>query len=405
MAAVLKMCHYIPCRKNMTAGDLAEAFIQEIVCLHGILTAIVSDQRSLFTLWFWVNMMYTLKIKRRLSTAFHPQTDGQTECQNSVLEQYLQSYVNYEQDDWASLLFLTEFTYNASKHSTTQKTPFEMVYEYTPRSNLLTVDKIVKYTAKQGSSAEAESLTDWLHTSCKEAQRSLIRAQEYQKKYYDKGWQDTMFEPGQKVWLCVKNIFIKRPSWKLDWLCYEPYRILEELGNQAYKLELPKTLNIHNVFHVSLFRAYKLCEGDEFPEPKPLCLAKDLDICEYEVSAILDSQVQTIPNEQPMLQYQIAWKGYTDPTWKPKVNVKNAWRLVNKFHKKNPDKLKPTSTKHTGTKVWLSFILTLTHKDYLSLALHRSAGSCKCSLLRVLAPWDPQEVRMLAKRTQQSPTE
>ena len=144
----------------MTAGDLAEAFIREIARLHGIPTAIVSDRGSLFTSRFWANVMYTLKIKRRLSTAFHPQTDGQTECQNSVLEQYLQSYVNYEQDDWASLLFLTEFTYNASKHSTTQKTPFEMVYEYTPRSNLLTVDKIVKYTAKQGSSAEAESLTD-----------------------------------------------------------------------------------------------------------------------------------------------------------------------------------------------------------------------------------------------------
>ena len=158
---------------------------------------------------------------------------------------------------------------------------------------------------KQESSTEAESLTDQLCTSCKKAQRFLIKAQEYQKKYYDKKQWNIMFESEQKVWLYVKNIFIKKFLWKLNWLCYEFFKILKQLKNQVYKLKLSKTLNIHNVFHVSLFRVYKLYEDEKFSELKFLCLMKDLNVHKYKISVILNLQVQTILNEQPMLQYQI----------------------------------------------------------------------------------------------------
>ena len=92
-------------------------------------------------------------------------------------------------------------------------------------------DKIVQYIAKQKSSVKTESLIDQFCTSCKETQRFLIRAQEYQKKYYNKRQQNIMFELGQKIWLYIKNIFIKKFLWKLDWLHYEFYRILEQIEN------------------------------------------------------------------------------------------------------------------------------------------------------------------------------
>ena len=94
-----KMCHYIPCRSDMTARELAEVITREVIRLHGVPSAIISDRGSLFTSRLWANLMYSFRIERRLSKAFHPQTDGQTERRNSVLEQHLCSYVNYQQDD------------------------------------------------------------------------------------------------------------------------------------------------------------------------------------------------------------------------------------------------------------------------------------------------------------------
>ena len=84
-----------------------------------------------------------------------------------------------------------------------------------------------------------------------------------------------------------------------------------------------------------------------------------------------------------MLQYQTAWKRYTDSIWKSKVNVKNVQRLINKFHKKNSNKLKSTSAKFIKIKVWFNFIFMFICKNYLSLALHRSADFCECSLFKM----------------------
>ncbi len=88
--------------------------------------------------------MYSFRIERQFSTAFHPQTDGRTERRNSVLEQYLCSYVNYQQDDWVPLLALAKFSYNAAVYSSTGRAPFEIVYGEIPRSDMLTLDEVQK---------------------------------------------------------------------------------------------------------------------------------------------------------------------------------------------------------------------------------------------------------------------
>ncbi len=201
--------------------------------------------------------MYSFHIEQRLSTAFHPQTDGQTERQNSVLEQYLRNYVNYQQDDWAPLLALAEFAYNAAVHSSTGKTPFEILNGALPRSDMLTQDEVQKYSANQGSSAEGESLIERICATREEVTKSITYAQAYQTRIYNKSQCDVEYKVGQKVWLRVKNITIERPSQKLDWQRYGPYRIIETIGKVVYRLDLPASLHIHNVFHVSLLHDYK----------------------------------------------------------------------------------------------------------------------------------------------------
>ena len=99
----------------LDARDLADLFIQLVFCLHGLPETITSDRGPQFTSHFWGTLCKRRQIDRRMSTAFHPQTDGQTERFNSVMKQYLRSYVNYLQDDWSSWLPLAEFT--ARNHS------------------------------------------------------------------------------------------------------------------------------------------------------------------------------------------------------------------------------------------------------------------------------------------------
>ncbi len=174
-----------------------------------------------------------------------------------------------------------------------------------------------------------------IRATCEEVTKFLPRAQGYQTLKYNKSHCDVEYKVSQKVWLRVKNITIERPSRKLDGQRYGPYRIIEKIGKVVYRLDLPASLQIHNVFHVSLLRDHKPQVGEQSPERQPLRLAIDHEVQVYEVEAILASRIQTNPPNLPVLQYKIAWKRYTELTWEPAANLKHARRLVNKFHKNN----------------------------------------------------------------------
>ena len=100
---------------------------------HGLPDSIVTNRRLLFTSKFWSLVCYFQDIKQRLSTAINPQTDGQTERQNSTIEAYLRAFVNFEQNDWARLLSIAGFAYNNAKHASTSFTPFKLNCRYHPR--------------------------------------------------------------------------------------------------------------------------------------------------------------------------------------------------------------------------------------------------------------------------------
>ncbi|KAL5590152.1 uncharacterized protein BROUX77_007040 [Berkeleyomyces rouxiae] len=129
-----KMAHFIPCDSSLDAAGFAKLYLSAVYRLHGLPLDIVSDRGSLFTSAFSKALAKLLGIKQNLSTAFHPQTDGQTERVNSILEQYLRGYTNYRQDNWADLLPLAEFSYNDSESSSTMLTPFFANHGFHPRS-------------------------------------------------------------------------------------------------------------------------------------------------------------------------------------------------------------------------------------------------------------------------------
>ncbi|MBW0560433.1 hypothetical protein O181_100148 [Austropuccinia psidii MF-1] len=123
------MAIFIPTYGTITALEWAKFFISHVFSKHGVPVSIVSDRGSLFVSSFWTNLCQQLRISRDLSTAFHPETDGQTERVNQILEQYLWMYVSYHQDYWHTWLPLAEFSYNNAEHSSTKQSPFSQFME------------------------------------------------------------------------------------------------------------------------------------------------------------------------------------------------------------------------------------------------------------------------------------
>ena len=199
-----KMVHYEPVKVTINAPGLAEVIIDVVVRHHGLPDSIVTNRGSLFTLKFWSSLCYFLGIKRRLSTAFHPQTDGQTERQNSTMEAYLQAFVNFEQNDWARLLSMVEVAYNNAKNASTGHTSFELNCGYYPRVSCK------ENLDPHSKSKTAKELSFELQNLMVVCQQNLHYAQELQKRAHDKRVKPQSYVPGNKVWLSSKHLKTKR---------------------------------------------------------------------------------------------------------------------------------------------------------------------------------------------------
>ena len=307
---------YIPCRKDIDAPQLAELFFERVVSQYSVPKNMVSDRGSLFTSKFWSSLCWYLRARRKLSTAFHPQTDGQTERQNQTLEYYLRCYVNFEQDDWTRWLPLAQYTYNHSTHSSTGVSPAEALMGF--RGDLR-VD--VDTEIEQGGAPEALQHAQRLEEIRGILKDTLIIATEAQKRAYDKKHKPMSFKIGDQVMLRTKNIRSIRPCQKIDRRQEGPFTIIDAWGKQAYKLSLPPQFRaIHPVFHVSLLEPYHARDGKPAP-PGPVSIDGE---DEWEIEEILAKRTM---RGKP--QYLVRWKGYSpaEDSWEPAEAVENAEAL------------------------------------------------------------------------------
>ena len=172
-----KMVHFIPL-KSTTARELADSFVKEIWRHHGLPLDITSDRDSRFTSHFWIAVMKKLDVHLNMSTAFHPQTDGQSEPLNQILEQYLQIFCTYHQHDWVDLLPFAEFAYNNSVNASTKMTPFYAVYGQHPRS-IWPTNVQDKCVAGNEFIDQMEKLRDRLHST-------LLESREWMRKNHNR---------------------------------------------------------------------------------------------------------------------------------------------------------------------------------------------------------------------------
>ena len=334
-----KIVHYKLVKVTINAPGLAEVIINVVVRHYGLSDSIVTDWGSLFTSKFWLLLCYFLGIKRRLSTAFHPQTDSQTERQNNTMEAYLRAFVNFEQNDWAQLLPMAEFAYNNAKNASTGHTSFELNCGYYP---------CVSYEEDldpRSKSKTAEELSSELRNLMAVCQQNLYHAQELQKWAHDKGVKPWSYALGDKIWLSSKHFRTKR-NCKLKAKFLGFFRVLHLVDKQAYKLELPKKWRIHNVFHISLLEQNTTKKG----QVKDTQLDFEFEAGnnkEYKVDGIWDSAVyakKSTTSQLLGLYYLVLWKGYPKGknTWKPVSTIQHLSRLTNAYHKNNPER--PTAT-------------------------------------------------------------
>jgi hypothetical protein len=328
-----KMAHFVACADTMGPKELADGFLRHVVRAHGLPNDIVSDRGSLFTSTFWKRVMGAMGTSRKLSTAFHPETDGQTERTNATLEQYLRAYCNYQQDDWEKLLPMAEFCYNNTQSETTKVTPFFANYGYHPRF-APSLGKI------EGGFPEVAEYVSALTNLHRELQAEIGYAQAAQAEQANrKRHPDPVLREGDRVWLRRKNVKTTRPSSKLDYKLMGPYTILERVGTRAYKLDLPASVKIHPVFHISLLELAQPTltpiPGHVQPPPPPIVIE---DEEEWEVEEIVDSRYH-----RNRLQYRVRWTGFPDPdrTWYPSENFTNSPDAIRRFHTTYPRKPAP----------------------------------------------------------------
>lgn len=199
-----KMARYIPCRKTITSQELAVVLWEEVFKTFGCPDGIVSDRGSVFTSEFYSALCFYLHSKQRLSTAYHPQTDGQTERQNQALEHYLRTYC--AKSDWSKRLFFAEYVYNNSKHSVLKETPSKVLFGYQPT---------MPWEPKRRPEGDVPAARERARIMKTERENLSVlwrEAQEHAEKYYNRKHMEMEYGIDDWVMLSTKNIRFKEPK-------------------------------------------------------------------------------------------------------------------------------------------------------------------------------------------------
>lgn len=243
-----KFAHFLALRHPYTALSVAQLFMDQVHCIHGLPCAIISDRDRVFTSALWKELFRRAGTQLRMSSSYHPQTDGQTERVNQCLKTFLRCFVHTCPRQWKHWLGLAQFWYNSSYHSAIAMTPFEALFGHKP-----------SYFGLSIASVDApDSLAAWLtyrNNMSALIHHHLLRAQQRMKHQADLHRSERSFAVGDWVFLklqpYVQQSIMTRANRKLSFKFYGPFQIVQRVGSVAYKLNLPVTSLIHPVVHVS----------------------------------------------------------------------------------------------------------------------------------------------------------
>ncbi|KAL0536920.1 hypothetical protein IC582_025883 [Cucumis melo] len=316
-----KSAHFVPGKSTYTASKWAQLYMSEIVRLHGVPVSIVSDRDARFTSKFWKGLQTAMGTRLDFSTAFHPQTDGQTERLNQVLEDMLRACALEFPRSWDSHLHLMEFAYNNSYQATIGMAPFEALYGKCCRSPVcwdeVGEQRLMGPELVQSTNEAIQKIRSRMHT-----------AQSRQKSYADVRRKDLEFEVGDKVFLKVapmRGVLRFERRGKLSPRFVGPFEILERIGPVAYRLALPPSLStVHDVFHVSMLRKY-VPDPSHVVDYEPLEIDENLSYVEQPVE-VLAREVKTLRNKEIPL-VKVLWRNHRveEATWEREDDMRSRY--------------------------------------------------------------------------------
>jgi hypothetical protein len=318
-----KQGHFIPTITAVDAPGVAQLFVDNIVRLHGVPSEIISDRDPKFTSKFWKTIFSLLGTKLGLSTSSHPETDGQTERTNRSLEVMIRHFVNAQLSDWAKFLPLLEFAFNSTINSL-GKTPFEMNYGFNPP------DLLTQLSNTRTSVLSVEDLRNsWLIL-----RDSISEAQTIQSKYANEHRTALpSFKVGDFVLLSTKYMdtrFRAKNAHKLQSPYMGPFEIKEKISDVSFRLKLPASFKMHDVFYSGLLKQY---QGYSTPQIPPQILLPD-NTPGYIVETLLRRRRKGRSHE-----YLVKWKDYPeyDASWEPRSNLlKDVPDLIADFDSRHP---------------------------------------------------------------------
>lgn len=313
----------IPC-ENLEAETAARNLIKYFVGYHGIPTAITSDRGSQFVGDLWAHLCRMMGIRQRLSTAVHPQTDGQTERMNAVIQEFLRIFCNYHQDNWAPLLPAAQLAINGRDATSTGISPFFLDHGYHvepfPVQEEVPAESLAR-TPRQKAEHIVSKLKGALDVAVTELAATQERMERSANRHRDPA---PKYKVGDSVWLDLRNVRTERPSKKLD--CrHAKFQVIAEVGSHAYRLNTPP--GVHPVFHAALLRPassdpFPSQQNDDYQPPAQIIDGEE----EYLVERIMDERTKRV-GRGTRREFLVKWSGYSTPTWTPATNLEDTEAL------------------------------------------------------------------------------
>jgi len=307
-----KYAHFLSLAHPYTATSLAQLFVQQVFKLHGLPNSIISDRDTAFTSKFWTELFRIQGVFLAFSTAYHPQSDGQSEAVNKCVENYLRCMVHDKPSEWTQWLPLAEYCYNTSFHHSSKVTPFQAMYGYLPPRLLSYLPGTTKLAVLEDQLKTRDELLRIL-------KQNLQLSQNRMKKYADLKRTDRNFEVGTWVYLRLQpyrqmSVAFRR-SLKISPRFYGPFLILQKIGKVAYRLDLPPGSLVHPVFHVSQLKEKLGVSAVPIPTLPPV---DRFGVFRPEPEEVLDRRSRKYHN-RAVVDLLIRWHGQTaaEATWEP----------------------------------------------------------------------------------------
>ncbi|GKC30489.1 ty3-gypsy retrotransposon protein [Tanacetum coccineum] len=255
-----KYAHFGVLPTSFNAPKVAELFLEIVIKHHGVPKTIVSDRDPFFVSNFWKQIFELSGTKLNHSTAYHSQTDEQTEVVNRCLEQYLRAMVTDRSHHWVRLLPWAEYSYNTSYHGSIKMSPFQALYGRLPLS-------VIPYPPGSSKVAAVDKLLVERDKCLRQLKENLLAAKNRMETKANRGRREVEFNIGDKVLVKLQPYrqltLARRLSNKLSKRYYGPYKVEARVGKVAYRLTLPSSSKIHPVFHVSILKPFLGNENED----------------------------------------------------------------------------------------------------------------------------------------------